>query len=121
MKRSLLALLLLLWLLPAMATDDVITVVDNANSGDNAPVALNAVSSESPVANDKDKKSEKPPIFTKPKFSGYGIASYQATFQEGNNSNTFNINDLAMSFPIWRSSAIFLLHQFARTKTAFFG
>ncbi len=98
MKRSLLALLLLLWLLPAMATDDVITVVDNANSGDNAPVALNAVSSESPVANDKDKKSEKPPIFTKPKFSGYGIASYQATFQEGNNSNTFNIRIVRASF-----------------------
>ena len=98
MKRSLLALLLLLWLLPAMATDDVITVVDNANSGDNAPVALNAESSESPVANDKDKKSEKPPIFTKPKFSGYGIASYQATFQEGNNSNTFNIRIVRASF-----------------------
>ncbi len=98
MKRSLLALLLLLWLLPAMATDDVSTVVDNANSGDNAPVALNAESSESPVANDKDKKSEKPPIFTKPKFSGYGIASYQATFQEGNNSNTFNIRIVRASF-----------------------
>ena len=98
MKRSLLALLLLLWLLPAMATDDVSTVVDNANSGDNAPVALNAVSSESLVANDKDKKSEKPPIFTKPKFSGYGIASYQATFQEGNNSNTFNIRIVRASF-----------------------
>ena len=98
MKRSLLALLLLLWLLPAMATDDVSTVVNNANSGDNAPVALNAESSESPVANDKDKKSEKPPIFTKPKFSGYGIASYQATFQEGNNSNTFNIRIVRASF-----------------------
>lgn len=98
MKRSLLALLLLLWLLPAMANDDVSTVVDNANSGDNAPVALNAESSESPVANDKDKKSEKPPIFTKPKFSGYGIASYQATFQEGNNSNTFNIRIVRASF-----------------------
>ena len=98
MKRSLLALLLLLWLLPAMATDDVSTVVDNANSGDNAPVALNAESSESQVANDKDKKSEKPPIFTKPKFSGYGIASYQATFQEGNNSNTFNIRIVRASF-----------------------
>ena len=98
MKRSLLALLLLLWLLPAMANDDVSTVVNNANSGDNAPVALNAESSESPVANDKDKKSEKPPIFTKPKFSGYGIASYQATFQEGNNSNTFNIRIVRASF-----------------------
>lgn len=98
MKRSLLALLLLLWLLPAMANDDVSTVVNNANSGDNAPVTLNAESSESPVAKDKDKKSEKPPIFTKPKFSGYGIASYQATFQEGNNSNTFNIRIVRASF-----------------------
>ncbi len=98
MKRSLLALLLLLWLLPAMANDDVSTVVDNANSGDNAPVALNAESSESPVAKDKDKKSESPSIFTKPKFSGYGIASYQATFQEGNNSNTFNIRIVRASF-----------------------
>lgn len=98
MKRSLLALLLLLWLLPAMATDDVSTVVDNADSGDNATLVENPVSSESPVANDKDKKSEKPPIFTKPKFSGYGIASYQATFQEGNNSNTFNIRIVRASF-----------------------
>ena len=38
------------------------------------------------------------PIFTKPKFSGYGIASYQATFQEGNNSNTFNIRIVRASF-----------------------
>ena len=58
MKRSLLALLLLLWLLPAMATDDVSTVVNNANSGDNAPVALNAESSESPVAKTKIRKKK---------------------------------------------------------------
>ena len=31
------------------------------------------------------------PIITKPKFSGFAMASYQATFQDGNNSNTFDL------------------------------
>jgi len=30
-------------------------------------------------------------IFTKPKFSGFAMASYQATFQDGGNSNSFDI------------------------------
>ena len=30
-------------------------------------------------------------IFSPPKFSGFAMASYQATFQEDNNSNTFDI------------------------------
>ena len=30
-------------------------------------------------------------LFTKPKFSGFAMASYQATFQDGNNSNTFDL------------------------------
>ncbi len=30
-------------------------------------------------------------IFTKPKFSGFAMASYQATFQDGNNSNSFDL------------------------------
>ena len=98
MKRFFLAIFSLLWLLPGLAIDDVSPVVDGAEGEENAPVALNAVSSDSPVANDADKKSEKPPVFTKPKFSGYGIASYQATFQEGNNSNTFNIRIVRASF-----------------------
>ena len=98
MKRFFLAIFSLLWLLPGLAIDDVSPVMDGAEGEENAPVALNAVSSNSPVTNDADKKSEKPPIFTKPKFSGYGIASYQATFQEGNNSNTFNIRIVRASF-----------------------
>lgn len=98
MKKSLLVLLALLWLLPAMATEDVSSIVDNADGVNNANVIENVVSTESPQANDNDKKNEKPPIFTKPKFSGYGIASYQATFQEGNNSNTFNIRIVRASF-----------------------
>ena len=31
------------------------------------------------------------PIFTKPKFSGFAMASYQATFQDGNNINSFDL------------------------------
>lgn len=31
------------------------------------------------------------PVFTKPKFSGFAMASYQATFQDGGNSNSFDI------------------------------
>ena len=30
-------------------------------------------------------------IFTKPKFSGFAMASYQATFQDGGNSNSFDL------------------------------
>ncbi|MBR4830104.1 MAG: porin [Muribaculaceae bacterium] len=30
-------------------------------------------------------------LFTPPKFSGFAMASYQATFQDGNNSNTFDL------------------------------
>ena len=30
-------------------------------------------------------------VFTKPKFSGFAMASYQATFQDGNNSNSFDL------------------------------
>lgn len=36
-------------------------------------------------------QKEKTPVFTKPKFSGFAMASYQATFQESGNSNTFDI------------------------------
>ena len=35
--------------------------------------------------------NDKTPIFTKPKFSGFAMASYQATFQDGNNSNSFDL------------------------------
>ncbi len=31
------------------------------------------------------------PVFTKPKFSGFAMASYQATFQDGGNSNSFDV------------------------------
>jgi len=31
------------------------------------------------------------PLFTKPKFSGFAMATYQATFQDGGNSNSFDI------------------------------
>ena len=30
-------------------------------------------------------------IFTKPKFSGFAMASYQATFQDAGNSNSFDL------------------------------
>ena len=33
----------------------------------------------------------KAPLFSPPKFSGFAMATYQATFQEGNNSNTFDL------------------------------
>ena len=37
-------------------------------------------------------------IFTKPKFSGFAMASYQATFQDGNNSNSFDLRLVRASF-----------------------
>ena len=36
-------------------------------------------------------ESEKKALFTPPKFSGFAMASYQATFQDGNNSNSFDL------------------------------
>ena len=43
------------------------------------------------AAEGPDSVAKKTPIFSKPKFSGFAIASYQATFQAKNNSNTFNV------------------------------
>ena len=36
-------------------------------------------------------------LFTPPKFSGFAMASYQATFQDGNNSNTFDLRLVRVS------------------------
>ena len=36
-------------------------------------------------------ENEKKAVFTPPKFSGFAMASYQATFQDGNNSNSFDL------------------------------
>lgn len=36
-------------------------------------------------------QTDKTPIFTKPKFSGFAMASYQATFQDSGNSNSFDL------------------------------
>ncbi len=38
------------------------------------------------------------PIFSKPKFSGFAMASYQATFKEGANSNSFDLRLVRASF-----------------------
>lgn len=43
------------------------------------------------IAAEKNENSEKTPIFTKPKFSGFAMASYQATFQDAGNSNSFDL------------------------------
>ena len=37
-------------------------------------------------------------IFTKPKFSGFAMASYQATFQDGTNSNSFDLRLVRAAF-----------------------
>lgn len=37
-------------------------------------------------------------LFTPPKFSGFAIASYQATFQDENNSNSFDVRIVRASF-----------------------
>ena len=41
-----------------------------------------------PAASAQEKKTE---VFSKPKFSGFAMASYQATFQDDNNSNSFDL------------------------------
>ncbi|MBO4871228.1 MAG: porin [Muribaculaceae bacterium] len=44
-----------------------------------------------PCVASEQAETEKTPIFTKPKFSGFAMASYQATFQDEGNSNTFDL------------------------------
>ena len=44
-----------------------------------------------PCVASEQAENEKTPIFTKPKFSGFAMASYQATFQDEGNSNTFDL------------------------------
>ena len=96
MKRIIFLFLSLLCLLP-MVADEVSVATDNVEAVTAVTPATNVEAVEA-LQPEAEKKSEKPPIFTKPKFSGYGIASYQATFQEGNNSNTFNIRIVRASF-----------------------
>ena len=96
MKRIIFLFLSLLCLLP-MVADEVSAATDNVEAVTAVTPATNVEAVEA-LQPEAEKKSEKPPIFTKPKFSGYGIASYQATFQEGNNSNTFNIRIVRASF-----------------------
>ena len=67
MKRTLLFMLSLLLMQVAFANNEA-----EANT---APAVV--------------ENSEKPPVFTKPKFGGFAMASYQATFQNSGNSNTF--------------------------------
>ncbi len=57
-----------------------------------AMILLSGVGIEPALAAEgPDSVAKKTPIFSKPKFSGFAIASYQATFQDNNNSNTFNV------------------------------
>lgn len=68
MKRILLTLLPVLCLLQGIAAQHIV---------DTTAVA--------------PQNKEKTPIFSKPKFSGYAMVSYQATFQKTGNTNTFDI------------------------------
>lgn len=79
MKRLLLTLLPALLLLPGVA----------AQQSAETPVVTTQRTSDAPAVAPPEK--EKTPIFTKPKFSGFAMASYQATFQKTGNSNTFDI------------------------------
>ena len=102
MKRLLL-LLLLLGLLPCVHAEGVDAIIHDTGEATVAPSVENVTIDESVTATEQPQKVEvetqkdKPPIFTKPKFSGYAIGSYQATFQEGNNSNTFNVRIVRVS------------------------
>jgi len=51
-------------------------------------LAITAIVLSLPVAVAQDKTTE---LFSKPKFSGFAMASYQATFMDGGNSNSFDI------------------------------
>ena len=68
MKRILLTLLPVLCLLQGIAAQHIV---------DTTAVA--------------PQNKEKTPIFSKPKFSGFAMVSYQATFQKTGNTNTFDI------------------------------
>ena len=75
MKRLLLTLLPVLCLLPGIAAQQNV---------DTTAVAT--------------QEKEKTPIFTKPKFSGYAMVSYQATFQKTGNTNTYDIRLVRAAF-----------------------
>ena len=88
MKRiSFTLLFTLLFMQVVAAHDEASTLLANASE--------NATELATPDKDDKgtgvDQENKKTPIFTKPKFSGFAIASYQATFQESGNSNSFNV------------------------------
>ena len=70
MNRILLTLLAVLLLCPTIAAMEV-------EAGDTTAIS--------------PPPKEKTPIFTKPKFSGFAMASYQATFQKTGNTNSFDI------------------------------
>ena len=57
-----------------------------------------AEANESTEATETDAKKEVKlsDIVSKPKFSGYLIGNYNATFQDDNNSNTFRISLIRM-------------------------
>lgn len=88
MKRiSFTLLFTLLFMQVVAAHDEASTLLANASE--------NATELATPDKDDKgtgvDQENKKTPIFTKPKFNGFAIASYQATFQESGNSNSFNV------------------------------
>ncbi len=88
MKRiSFTLLFTLLFMQVVAAHDEASTLLANESE--------NATELATPDKDDKgtgvDQENKKTPIFTKPKFSGFAIASYQATFQESGNSNSFNV------------------------------
>ena len=95
MRQILLPLLSALFLLPSAAAQDMAP----------APVQENrettAVATQETAAIPQDAAAavpEKKPIFTKPKFSGFAMASYTATFQETGNSNTFDLRLVRAAF-----------------------
>ena len=99
MKRVFLMLLSLAWLVPCVWGMDEVATTDN-NAGTEAITTTESITAtDASVAAEPPQKDgeKKPPIFTKHKFSGYAIGSYQATFQEGNNTNTFNVRIVRVS------------------------
>lgn len=99
MKRVFLMLLSLAWLVPCMWGMDEVAISDNNAGAEVITTTESITTTDASVAAEPSQKDgeKKPPIFTKPKFSGYAIGSYQATFQEGNNSNTFNVRIVRVS------------------------
>ncbi len=96
MKRVLLILLSTFLVFTAIVAQDKEPPPTGMTQENQVTAAVVQQNEPAPAAVSKEK--EKTPIFTKPKFTGFAMASYTATFQEDGNTNTFDLRLVRAAF-----------------------